>query len=228
MEQEYGREQIRRFLQYELDQYLQGRGFEQKKELPLLRVEGQPYIHYNKGAVAMYALRDLIGEEALNGALRDYLAEVQYQEPPYTTSLDLYAHLQAATPDSLQTMLADLFERITLYDNRVREVTSEALPDSAGYRVTLTLEARKLYADSLGNEAEAPMNDWIDVGVFAANPDNPQELGEELYLRKHRLQAGEQSLTVEVASEPARAGVDPYHKLIDRNSDDNVVAARRR
>jgi hypothetical protein len=33
-------------------------------------------------------------------------------------------------------------------------------------------------------------------------------------------------LTVEVPSAPARAGIDPYHKLIDRNSDDNVVAVK--
>ena len=40
-----GPEKMRRFLRYELDRYLGGRGFEQKKELPLARVEDQPYIH---------------------------------------------------------------------------------------------------------------------------------------------------------------------------------------
>ena len=205
-----------------MDEYLQGRAFEQKKELPLLRVEGQGYIHYNKGAVVMYALRDLIGEEAVNGALRDYLAEVKFQEPPYTTSLELYAHLQAATPDSLRPMLADLFEHITLYDNRVKEATVSG--DSAsGYRVTLEVELRKLRADSLGNEAEVGMNDWVDVGIFARNPEDPQQLGEEIYLQKHHLTAGPQTITVQVPREPARAGIDPHHKLIDRNSDDNVV-----
>jgi ABC-2 type transport system permease protein len=225
MEEEYGRGQIRKFLGYELDQYLQGRAFEQKKELPLLRVEGQGYIHYNKGAVVMYALRDLIGEDAVNGALRAYLEEVQYQEPPYTTVLDLYAHLKAATPDSLQTMLADLFEHITLYDNRVREATA-AEAGEGRYRVTLAVEARKLRADSLGNESEVPMADYVDIGVFAADSTDRQRLGEELYLRKHRIESGQRSVTVEVAGEPARAGIDPYHKLIDRNRGDNTVPVR--
>ena len=188
MEREFGRSQIQKFLRYEQDSYLQNRGFEQKKETPLLRVEGQPYIHYNKGAVVMYALRDLIGEEALNGALRAYLEEVRFQEPPYTNSLELYAHLRAATPDSLQPILSDMFERITLYDNRAREARSDSVGDGRS-RVTLVIESRKLYADSLGNETEAPLNDPVDIGVFAA-AEGSAPLGEALYLEKHRLTGG--------------------------------------
>ena len=90
--------------------------------------------------------------------------------------------------------------------------------------MTLAIEARKLRADSLGNEAEVPMDDWVDIGVFAANPRNRQELGEELYLRKHRLEAGQDTVTVDVPRAPARAGIDPYNKLIDRNREDNPTA----
>ena len=39
--------------------------------MPLLLVENQPYIHYNKGSMALYALRDLIGEDSINLALSD-------------------------------------------------------------------------------------------------------------------------------------------------------------
>ncbi len=49
MEQMYGPEQIRKFLKYELDRYLRARGGEVLEELPLMRVENQPYIHYQKG-----------------------------------------------------------------------------------------------------------------------------------------------------------------------------------
>ena len=41
--------------------------------MPLALVESQQYIHYNKGALAMYALRDYVGEERVNGALRAFL-----------------------------------------------------------------------------------------------------------------------------------------------------------
>src|SRR5262249_21032096 len=58
MKQEYGPDRMNRFLKYEMHQYLTGRGDERQKELPLALVENQPYIHYNKGSVAMYALQD--------------------------------------------------------------------------------------------------------------------------------------------------------------------------
>jgi aminopeptidase N len=61
MEQMYGREQVRRFLKYELDRYLRSRGGEVIEELPLARVENQAYIHYQKGTLAMYWLKEIVG-----------------------------------------------------------------------------------------------------------------------------------------------------------------------
>ena len=43
------------------------------EELPLMRVENQDYIHYRKGSLVMYALRDEIGEGVVNRALRGFL-----------------------------------------------------------------------------------------------------------------------------------------------------------
>ena len=86
MEKEYGAEKMRRFLKYELDAYLRGRGGELIEELPLLFVENQPYIHYRKGSLIMYALKDYIGEPVLNAALKRYVEAVKFQQPPYTSS----------------------------------------------------------------------------------------------------------------------------------------------
>jgi aminopeptidase N len=225
MEKVYGKQQMHRFLKYDLDRYLQGRATERKKELPLLEVEGQQYIHYAKGSLAFYALRDYIGEDRLNGALRTFLERVKFQQPPYTTSLELYEELKKVTPDSLRYVLTDLFEEITLYDNRAKEATVAKRADGK-YEVTLTIEAAKLRADSLGAEAPVPMNDLVDVGVFAENPKEEKELGAPLYLQKQRVKSGPSTVKIVVDQPPARAGIDPYHKLIDRNSDDNTVAVK--
>jgi ABC-2 type transport system permease protein len=63
MEKLYGRDQIRKFLKYELDAYLRSRGGETIEEEPLERVEDQAYIHYRKGSLVMYRLKDVIGED---------------------------------------------------------------------------------------------------------------------------------------------------------------------
>jgi hypothetical protein len=249
MEKEYGREQMRRFLRYELDRYLRSRGGEMIEELPLLRVEDQGYIHYSKGSLAMYALRDAIGEETLNAALRRYATRVKYQEPPYTYTRDLLAELRAAVPPerdgtrspappgsserdasepalppaiSYQPLLEDLFETITLWDNRVRAASAEPVGDGR-WRVRLELMARKLRADGKGAESEIPMDDWVDVAVFGEKVPGGPKTGPILANEKRRVSSGTQTLDLVVMGEPVRAGVDPFHKLIDRDPDDNTA-----
>lgn len=224
MEKEFGRANMKRFLKYELDDYLSGRAFEQKKEQPLMLVENQQYIHYNKGSLAMYALRDLIGEDRLNDALARYIQAVKFQQPPYTNSVEFLKYIRAATPDSLRYALTDLFETITLYDNRTRTATVTPLANGR-YAVDLEVQTKKMRADSLGVETPVAMNDLVDIGVFAPARKGEKE-GRPLYLQKHRIGSGTQRVRIEVPEKPARAGIDPLHKLIDRVTDDNVISVR--
>jgi aminopeptidase N len=219
MEHEYGPDKMKRFLEYEMDQYLTGRSFETKKELPLILNENQGYIHYRKGSVVMYALKDYIGEDAVNQALADFLDEARYQGPPYPNSLALLEHLRSVTPDSLQYVIEDMFETITLYENRAVDATASEEEDGS-YRVRINLELSKFRADSLGNESEVDMNDLIDIGVFGED-ENGDEV--TLYLAKHWLTSGEQQVEVQVSGLPVRAGIDPRYKLVDRHKDDNVA-----
>ena len=220
MEQRYGPSHARKFLRYELDTYLRGRSTERIREQPLIRTENQAYIHYYKGSLALYALRDYIGEEAMNRGLRGYIENHAYETAPYSTSRDFLSYLRAETPDSLQYVIQDLFETITLWDNRVEEIEVTERPDGR-YAVKLDFTARKVRADSLGNETEIPMSDYVDVGVFGAEePGN--SLGRPLSVHKILVTEGRSSVEIIVDDEPFRAGIDPYNKLIDRVPDDNV------
>ena len=68
------------------------------------------------------------------------------------------------------------------------------------------------------------MNDYIDIGVFAADTKDRNEFNQTnpLYLRKHKLTAGEHTITLIIKGKPERVGIDPYNKLIDRVPRDNV------
>jgi hypothetical protein len=223
MEKEYGQDKVKRFLKHELDSYLQGRSRETDKEQPLYKAENQGYIYYNKGSLAMYALRDYIGEKNVNEALAAFLRKNAYQDPPYTTSVELLSYIQSATPDSLQYLVKDLFKHIILYENRLLEARYQQVGNNQ-YRVTLQIEGKKLMADSLGYEKEQPMQDWIEVGVYAEGKgkNSPQAI----YLQKHRLHAGRNTLQFMVTGKPRQAGVDPNYKLIDRNPEDNISTVR--
>ena len=69
-----------------------------------------------------------------------------------------------------------------------------------------------------------PMDDLVEIGVFA--PGEGDGLRDPLHLQQHRISSGTQTIRITVRREPARAGIDPYHKLIDRQGDDNVVAVK--
>ncbi len=210
----------RHFLKYDLNGYLRGRAAEHKKEVPLGLVENQPYIHYNKGSVVMYALQDYLGEAKLNAALRQYVAAVAFQGPPYTTAPEFIGYLRRAAPDSLQGFLTDAFDRITLYDNRVTAASSKRLPDGR-YQVDCTIRSAKFYADSLGNQRPADQSrDALPVAVLPApGPDKKPAL--PLLLVKRRLHPGDNHLRLVVAGKPAAVALDPDHLLIDRQLDDS-------
>ena len=224
MEKMYGRDQIRRFLKQELDRYLRSRGTERLEELPLMRVENQPYIYYQKGGLIMYLLRDQIGEDAVNRALRRVLAQYAFKGAPYPRSLDLIAAIRAEAPADKQALITDLFEKITLYDVKTTGVTATRRADGR-WDVAVTVDARKLYADGEGVETEAPLNEVFDVGLFTAMPGKGAFDEEDVVLLERRpIRSGVQTLRFVTTREPTFAGVDPYNKWIDRNSDDNVRA----
>jgi ABC-2 type transport system permease protein len=220
MEKTYGRAKMRQFLKTELDRYLSGRGGEVLEEQPLYRVENQQYIHYQKGSLVFYRLRDEIGEAALNRALKRFLQDKGYQQPPYTTSRELLDYIRAEAGPQHERLIVDLFEKIGFYDNRVETATAKKRADGK-YEVTLDLHAAKRYADGKGKETAGRLDDWIEVGVFARGPSGKEKDEKVLYLQRHRITAENPKITVVVAAEPWEAGFDPYNKLIDRVSADN-------
>ena len=232
MEKEFGPRNMRRFLAYELDNYLTGRHIESRREMPLQLVEGQAYIHYHKGALVMYALRDYIGEERVNRTLRRFLDSTRFKGPPYPTSLDLVAAFRAATPDSLKYVITDLFETITFFELRADSAVVTDAPGQKGkFQVDLWVHAKKLRADSLGRETEIAMRDWIDIGVYAKPPrgtKSQDKNGVPLHLAKQRVDSGAQHFTMVVDERPTRAGIDPLDKLTDRVAGANVVSVRDR
>ena len=212
MKEKYPEEMMQKFLKHELDRYLSGRRFEQKKERPLELVESQGYIHYRKGSLIMYALQDYIGEDKVNEALKRMVDNWAWREDRYATTDTLVQYLKDVTPDSLQYMITDFFETITLYENRAKTVNYTEL-DNGKYKVSMDLSAVKYRADSLGNETAIDFEDWIDIGVYTEGESGKDSL---IYLQKHPIK-GDVVLEVEVDVEPTKAGIDPINKLIDRN-----------
>ncbi|MDH4165869.1 MAG: M1 family aminopeptidase [Gammaproteobacteria bacterium] len=225
MEQMYGPEEIRKFLKFELDKYLRSRGSEVLEELPLVRVEYQPYIYYQKGGIALYLLKDQLGAGKVNEALRGLIAQFAFKPAPYANPTDLIRRFRAVAGPGQQQLITDLFEKITLYDVKVTDAKAQRRTDGR-WDVTLEVDARKLYADGKGTETEAPLDELFDVGAFTIEPGRKgYDKSSVLAVERRRVHSGRQTLTIVTEKEPNFAGVDPFNKWIDRNADDNVKEA---
>lgn len=240
LEHTYGKGQMRKFLKIALDEYLEGRGRERIKENPLMYNENQQHIHYQKGSLVMYAMSEYMGEKNFNDFLKEYIQRVAFQEAPYTTSIEFVDLLKTHVPDSLQYLVKDMFETITLYDNGVQLVTSKKLPNGK-YQVDITFNISKyraadngerLFEDKKGTALSfgtgdkkiqsLPLADYIEVAVFGdPKGEGARTLDNELYFQKYKIDKINNKISIVVDQKPYEVGVDPYNKLIDTNSDDN-------
>ena len=137
----------------------------------------------------------------------------------YPSSADLLSYFKAVTPDSLQYLITDLFETVTIYDNKTVDASYTKLSEHK-YQVELHVNAKKSRIDSLEVESEIPIDDWIEIGLYSPGEDGENEL---VYLKKHKISKSDTTLNITVNSPPNLVGIDPLNKLIDKNPEDNLM-----
>ena len=157
-----------------------------------------------------------MGAEAVNKVLQDMLVRHAFHDAPYPSVNELVAGLRAAARPDQVYLVDDLFNAIVLYENRAVQAAAVRRPDGK-YVVTLKASAAKMRHGELGEEKDMPLRDYIEFGVDDKD-------GVPL-LRERRL-VSKKDVVVQmvVGSRPAKAGIDPDNKLIDRKPKDNMVA----
>jgi ABC-type transport system involved in multi-copper enzyme maturation permease subunit len=207
-----GYEHLRRYLWFVRQEYQNPRS---PAMPPLLRA-ADGFLNYRKGPLALYALGEYIGQDQVRAALRSLL-EKYGPRPGQVTSLDLYRELQAVTPEASRWLLHDLFETNTFWQLQTDAVRADQTAGGA-WQVTLDVKTRKLAIDEAGIETTLAMDDWVEIGVFAGD--------DSVYLQKHRIRSGKQTITVTVPSKPTRTGIDPRFLLVDWETEDNIGRVR--
>ncbi len=189
---------------------------------PLLRGL-DPWMAYRKGPYALHALREYMGADRVDRALRTLLDKHRSGAPPLATTLDLYRELKAVTPDSIQPLLHDLFEVNVIWEFAVDRATATARDDGA-WDVAMDIRARKVVVDTAGVETDLDLDAWIEVGVFGRPEAGRDRLSQPLHLARHRIRSGDHTLTITVQERPVLAGIDPHHVLDweEREDDDNI------
>ncbi len=215
LKNEYGEKIIPKYTKYDVDRYMRGRASESKKEEPLYKVEGESYVRYPKGGVSLFAIQELIGEDSMNAAMKQFIDMYAYKEPPYPTTLDFIDVLESKVPDSMKYIIDDYLKQITFYDSRVKEVQLDSTPSN--YNVTVDLSISKTWSDSLGNETNKPINDLVFIGLYTKNNEQDSLID----YRSFRLKNKEAKLKYSIKSKPYKLVIDPYHLWMDKIQKDN-------
>ena len=230
MKKEYGVDAMQDFLKQELDNYLRSRANESKFEKTLMDNDNQAYVWYRKGGLILYGLQDLIGEKKLNSAFKAYMEVARFRpKAPFTTTLEWFDYIKAATPPELQYYLDDSFKKITLYSNKVTKATYKKMAND-NYQVTIEVESTKNYFDGNGkllSTGDKP--NMLEIAVFDTDAKNKAGMTTKvpLVLEKVWVKPGKSTFTYTTKKLPIKAGIDPYNKMIDRIPDDNLMTVEK-
>ena len=203
--------------------YLETRA-RQASEQPLIHSSlNNEYLNYQKASLAIYAMSEYIGEEKLNGALAHFEKKYKHAPPPYATSLDFVHCIKEATPDSLQYLVHDMFETITLYDNAIRTANMEFKNGVSSIKLDLEIskyrtdqKGKHSYGDSSlqsGEKKSLPLSDYVEVGFYGV--DNT--LIEKRIILIHKILSTHE---FEIEGKVSRITLDPNYLLFTVNRDE--------
>ncbi len=105
----HGKEKMLDRIKMHLDIYSFSKGF--SIEQPLYKVQaGDTHVSYSKGAVVMYLLSELIGEQKLNEVLRSFMEKHRFPNPK-PVSTDFLTELYRLTDPSVHAKIDTLFKK---------------------------------------------------------------------------------------------------------------------
>ena len=117
-------------------------------------------------------------------------------------------HLKTNTPDSLQYLVEDYFEKVVFYDNQLQNTAIKAL-DNGQYQLDVDFSVRK-YSEEADN---LPLADYIEIGVY----DEKEEL---LHLEQVKVTQLDNQLQLVLEQKPEKVVLDPRLLLVDRELED--------
>jgi len=230
-EAELGWQKARRVLeQRAVTGYLTGRVADREDEQPLALAEGgQQYLVYNKASWVFWGLKQYMGEDKMQGAIRKFLEDYGSKGAPYPTTKELTDYLRDAAGPDYDQLITDYWDRITLWElNFADDAELDVKPNGSAYTVSLSLEVDKKIASSKDGEEtsvndldDEGLNEWVEIGFYTQDPKDT--LGDEwIKLERVRITESVTELSVDMDERPTYVLIDPRRLLIERNVTDNV------
>jgi|GEM_PF-93160 len=213
---------IRGFAVNELDMYAMSRGYtDSEPALKDVYGRGNSFVPYNKGAIVMSALADLLGEKTIIDVLQNVLE--QHRSPSNRLTMDDFlAVLYRTAPPETHSLIREWIEEVVTYNLRVADAMVSKRADGK-YEVAVTVLAEKESWSGAGESASVELGESLQIGLFAAHPDRAGIADNLLQLGRYNLTSGENKINIIVEERPEVVGVDPMHLRLDLNRYDNFA-----
>jgi ABC-2 type transport system permease protein len=216
VEKIYGKMYLRNYLRDDNNLYFANNN-PNEKELPLAQTYDQNNVHYQKGGLTMYSMKEIFGEKVFNNALRQLIA--QHASPnKKAKAADLVSILNQVAPANQKRFIDDSFNQVVTYDIAVKVLTCKPIANGK-FRTDLRVTAglNRLGEDRL----QSPDMD-LDIALFDLPTDEWDKNTAPLYLKKYRVNKHETILSIITNKKPKAAAVNPYNYLPDADLSDNT------
>lgn len=218
MEKHYGMASLFQLGESANHTYFNGRSYASTPEQPLYLEQGEHYMLYGKSYIVMTALKELIGEEALNGILKTLVQRHKNEIDATITSPEFLEELYMVTPMGYHSLIDDWFKKIVTYDLSVEDVDYTKLTDGS-YELKIIVDATKLESVD-GIESRVSMDEPIPVGLFTTHPSRAST-DQVIHREPMKITDGTQTLTLRVDTLPQYVSIDPYGTRPDLVRQDN-------
>lgn len=218
-EKRFGKMLLQQYLHTDNQLYFAFRGAAGAGELPLVQTYDQPFVHYQKGGLALYALKEMLGETHVNQALQTLLRQHGYPNGKPLPADLVRVLAQGATPEEAKVIDAH-FNRVITYQNRIKALSCKPLPEGR-FEITLQVSLHKI-DETDGHPRSLQVGDTLEIGIFEAHPTSWNQETRPLYWQKHRFSKQETVIRITTTRKPSYAVLDPMGYVLNANGDDGV------
>lgn len=221
-EKRYGKQLLRQLLLADNNLYFALRNMSGEQEQPLVRAD-QSFVCYQKGGRALYGIKEMIGEAAMDSALQKLIAQHGFPQRRATTP-DLLRELQITATPQQAKQIDDLFNKVIVYNNKVQVLRCDSLPSG---RFRLQLQVSVVATDQSGARLQQLAPDvMMPVALYDQPAAQWNRYTKPVYLKLHQFFRAVDIVTIELDKRPVVAVIDPWVYLPDADQEDNVVTIK--
>jgi ABC-2 type transport system permease protein len=215
IEKGFGKMYLRKYLAYDNNLYFLNRN-NSEKELPLAKTLDQSYVHYQKGGLMMYAVKELLGEEKFNAVLSQLITEHKSPKPKAKATDLVNALLNQASPEE-KNFIKDCFNKVVTYNLGIKLLRCNVL-NNEKYKVELEIAAERI---SDGIKLLPDLE--VDLACFDQLESDWDANTKPVYFQKYHLTQNKTRLSIIVNHKPKTVVIDPYGYVLDGDRSDNIV-----